>query len=344
MKPIRRPKTDKRFFSTAWGMSALLGILLFVACLSLRLGSAKMTWQDFFGALLWRDSFETQSLILYSVRLPRVLGGALAGMGLAASGVVLQTLTDNPLASPNVIGVNAGAGCGVVLCLSLIPLGGTFRLSLIPLFAFIGALLTALTVTVIGERAGGTRASVVLAGVAVTAALNALISGATLMDADLLSSYHSFSIGGFSGISYSELPIPALMILLCLLLLFAFGARLDLLSLGTGMAHTMGVNVKLVRILGVLCAAALAASAVSFAGLLGFVGLIVPHLARKLVGNRFRPLLFSSVILGGTVCVLADLLGRILLAPTEIPVGIMMALSGGPFFLFLLFRERGNLK
>ena len=344
MKPIRLPKTNKRFFSTLWGMSALLGILLFVMLLSLRLGSAAMPWDRFLGGLTRRVGFETESLILYSVRLPRILGGALAGMGLAASGVVLQTVTDNPLSSPNVIGVNAGAGCGVVLCLALIPMSGALRLSLLPLFAFLGALLTALAVIAIGERAGGTRASVVLAGVAVTAALNALISGATLMDADLLSSYHSFSIGGFSGIGYSELPVPALMILLCLLLLFVLGGRLDLLSLGAGMAHTMGVSVRLLRVLCVLCAAALAASAVSFAGLLGFVGLIVPHLARRLVGNRFRPLLLSSVLIGGVFCVLADLLGRLLLSPTEIPVGIMMALSGGPFFLFLLFRERGNLK
>ena len=340
MKPIRT-QTNKRFFCTAWGMLTLLSILLFSVLLSLRFGSTEMTWQSFFGALSRRSGLEIESLILYSVRLPRILGGALAGVGLALSGAVLQRVTDNALASPNVIGVNAGAGCGVVLCLALLPAVGWIQSVCIPVFAFAGALLTAVLVLLIGEKAGGTRATVILAGVAVTAMLNALISGVTLIDGDLLSSYHSFSIGGFSGISYRDLPIPAVIIGACLLILWLLGNRLDLLSLGGGAASVMGVNVKTLRILSVLCAAASAAAAVSFAGLLGFVGLIVPHLSRRLVGNRSRLHLLASALLGASVCVLADLLGRVLLAPTEIPVGIMMALAGGPFFLFLLFCRGG---
>ena len=343
MKTTRTQPNNKRFFRTVWGMLTLFGILLFSMLLSLRFGSADIPHGRFFAAL-WGNGSDTDRLILYSVRLPRVLGGALAGIALAASGVVLQTVTDNALASPNVIGVNAGAGCGVVLCLSLIPMSGMLRVSLLPLFAFLGALLTTLAVVLIGERTGGTRASVILSGVAVTALLNAVISGATLVDSDLLSSYNSFSIGGFSGVTYGELPIPALLVSACLLVLLLFSDRLDLFSLGTGMAQVMGVNVRALRMLCVLTSSALAASAVSFSGLLGFVGLIVPHIARRLTGNRFRPLLLASCFLGGTVCTLADLLGRLLLAPTEIPVGIMMAVVGSPFFLFLLFQKKGGWK
>lgn len=343
METTRTQPNNKRFFRTVWGMLTLFGILLFSMLLSLRFGSADMSWDRFFAAMGGIGD-ETDRLILYSVRLPRVLGGALAGIALAASGVVLQTVTDNALASPNIIGVNAGAGCGVVLCLSFIPMSGMLQMSLLPFFAFAGALLTTLAVVLIGERTGGTRASVILSGVAMTAMLNAIISGATLLDGDLLSSYNSFSIGGFSGVTYGELPIPTLLIGMCILLLMLFGTRLDLLSLGTGMASVMGVNVRALRVLCIMSASALAASAVSFSGLLGFVGLIVPHIARRLIGNRFRSLLPASCLLGGSVCVLADLLGRLLLAPTEIPVGIMMALVGAPFFLVLLFRQRGGVR
>lgn len=340
-KPNQR--SAKRFFRTPWGYILLTGVLIASALCALRFGSAEMSHDAFFGALFRMEGHQTNTLILYSLRLPRVLAGILAGVALSASGVMLQGVTDNGLASPNVIGVNAGAGIGVVCALLLLPAGYEWlSLSAIPAFAIVGALLSTLVVLLIATANGGTRASVVLAGVAVTALLNALIAGATLLDADLLVSYNAFSIGGFSGVTLRELILPASLTLVCFLACICLGERLDLLALGGGMASVMGVRVRVLRAVAVLCAATMAASAVSFAGLLGFVGLIVPHAARALVGNRTRHLLPTAALLGGSVCVLADLAGRVLLSPTEIPVGITMALVGAPFFLFLLLRKGGR--
>ena len=339
--PIKR--SNKRFFRTPWGYLILTVVLIASALCAWRFGSAEMSHGAFFGALFRMEGHETDVLILYSLRLPRVLAGILAGAALSASGVMLQCVTDNGLSSPNVIGVNAGAGFGVVCALMLLPAGCRWlTLSALPAFAIIGAFLSTLVVLLISAKNGGTRASVVLSGIAVTALLNALISGATLIDTDLLVSYNAFSVGGFAGVTMRELIAPALLTLVCFVVCMCLGERLDLLALGTGMASVMGVRVRVLRMVAILCAAAMAASAVSFAGLLGFVGLIVPHAARALVGNRVRYLLPTAALLGGSLCVLADLFGRMVLSPTEIPVGITMALVGAPFFLFLLLRRGGR--
>lgn len=333
----------QRFFCSPKGLAVLFAVLLSSSLCALRFGSAHMPWSEFFDALFLREGAETQSLILYSVRLPRILAGVLAGVGLSVSGVLLQGVTDNALASPNVIGVNAGAGFGVMLALAVLPSGlGLLRVSLLPVLAFAGAFLATVTVVLLSRRAGGGRFAVVLAGVAMSALLNALISGMTLLDADILSSYNSFSIGGFRGVQYHELLLPAVMILACLAVSLLLSARIDLLCLGNRGAAVMGVPVKGLRTACILCASASAAAVVSFAGLLGFVGLIVPHMARRLVGNKTSYLLLTSALLGATVTVLADLFGRVLLAPTEIPVGITMALLGAPFFLFLLLQRKGE--
>lgn len=320
---------------------SLVLLLLIIAILSLRFGSADMSTSEFFSALLSRDG--TASVIIYSVRLPRLLAGLVSGVGLALSGVLLQAVTDNPLASPNVIGVNAGAGFGVVLSLAVFPSAlGIASYILLPVFAFLFALLTTLAVLIISNAAGGTRSSVVLSGVAVTALLNAFISAVNLADTDILASYNAFSVGGFSGVTYLDLLIPSVIILICLLVSMLLSSGIELLCLGRAVASSLGVRVAPVRIISIILAAASAAAAVSFAGLLGFVGLIVPHIARFLVGHRMRRLIPASVLLGASLTVLADHIGRLIISPSELPVGIMMALVGAPFFIVLLFRKRGD--
>lgn len=342
---MRNKQSNKgTFFCSPKGILLLFGVLVLVSVCALRFGSVHMSTKRFWEALFLSTGAETDSLILYSVRLPRILAGVLAGIGLSVSGVLLQAVTDNALASPNVIGVNAGAGFGVILTLAVLPgAAGMLRLSLLPLFAFGGALLATFTVLLLSRCAGGGRSATVLSGVAVSALLNALISGMTLLNTDLLSSYNAFSIGGFRGVQYGELILPAVMIFLCLAASLLLSSGVDLLCLGHSTAALMGVRVGFLRTVCILCASASAAAAVSFAGLLGFVGLIVPHMARRLVGHRTRYLLIVSALLGGSVTVLADLGGRVLLAPTEIPVGITMALVGAPFFLFLLFQKKGEI-
>lgn len=316
-----------------------LGAVL-AACgvLALRYGSAAMPWGCFWQGLLRAPGFEAYTLILYTIRLPRILGGLLAGVGLSAAGVLLQSVTGNDLASPNIIGVNSGAGFAVILFLLCRP-GAVYAL---PLAAFFGAFLTTLLIAAMAGKTGGGKTGVILAGIAVTALLNAGISFISLLDADVLTAYNYFSIGSLSGLRLKSLVVPALVIGGSLLPALTAGRKIDLLCLGDGMAASLGLRVKGLRLLCLICASAAAGAVVSFAGLLGFVGLVVPHMARRLVGYGTRDQLAASALTGGIVVILADLGGRILFAPSELPVGIMMAVMGAPFFLWLLLRRKGE--
>lgn len=324
----------KKAIQKAGGVALLFLLLFFVSALALRLGSATLSSAAFWGGLFAREGFRTETLILYQLRLPRILGGILAGAGLSTAGVMLQGITGNDLAGPNIIGINAGAGFAVMLTLFFLPQATL----LLPMGAFIGAFLATLLILGIAARISFSRATVILAGVAVTALLNAGISLLSLLEPDLLATYNHFSIGGLSGILPERLPIPALIILISFATAVLFGKRIDALCLGDSLAASLGVRVKPMRTFVLLLASASAAAVVSFAGLLGFIGLVVPHLARRLTHGGIRAQLWVAAPLGGILTLLADLLGRILFAPSELPVGILLALLGAPFFFYLLWK------
>lgn len=316
---------------------ALCAALLVTAAFSaLRLGSVDMSWTAFFGALAGREGYAAQTLILRSIRLPRVLGGMLAGAGLSVSGVLLQSVTGNSLAGPNIIGVNAGAGFAVILLMYFAP----SAIALVPFGAFAGAFLTTLLIAALSARVNHSRATVILAGIAVTSMLNAGISLISLLDADVLSSYTFFSVGGLSGVRAERLTVPALFILAGLAAALLLSPGIDALTLGDGVASSLGVNVRALRLACLVIASACAAAAVSFAGLLGFVGLIVPHMARRMTGGGVGGRLGVSALFGAALVTGADLLGRTLIAPSELPAGIVMAFVGAPFFFWLLVRRR----
>ena len=313
-------------------------ILVFTVLISLRFGSAQMSWADFLSAILRCEGSETLTTILYSVRLPRISGAVLSGVGLAVSGVLLQAVTLNSLASPNIIGVNAGAGFAVILTMLFFPSGLYIR----PLIAFFGAFLTTALIVAVASRVGTSKSVVILAGIAVTTLLNAGISFISYFDNDLLSSYNSFSVGGVSGVNILELKIPFVIIALSFVAAVLISSEADVLCLGDSLALSLGVNVKVVRTLCLVIASASAAAVVSFAGLLGFVGLVVPHIGKKLVGSSLKDLLIVSALVGGTLVAVADLVGRVIFAPSEIPVGIVMAFVGAPFLFYLLLRRKNN--
>ena len=320
---------------------ALSSILLtVVAVLGLFLGSADISFIDVIRAVFGIDNGDNSVIILRSLRLPRVIGGIFAGAALATAGLLLQSATDNDLVAPNVVGINSGAGLSVMLVLCLFPTLST----LLPLAAFVGAAIAALLVVGLARGAGhsGSPASVVLAGVAVGALFGAGISFLSLLYPDALASYASFSVGGLSGVYFEDITLPMLIIAVFLVVGFAMTPRLNLLALGDDMAASMGVRVAVLRTLSVLVAAALAASAVSYVGLIGFVGLMIPHIARRLIGSDNRVLYPLSAILGAALVTLADILGRVLFAPTELPCGILISALGAPFFLFLLIRRRSH--
>jgi iron complex transport system permease protein len=321
-------------------MAVLVTAALAAVLLGLSLGSEPLTLGQVVRGVLRVDWNAKESLILWVVRLPRVAGCALAGCALAVSGLLLQTATGNPLAGPNVIGVNAGAGFAMVLGMCFAPMA----FALHGLMAFFGALACAALILLLAGRVGGGRVTVVLAGVAVSALLNAGISLLKLMYPDLAPAYNYFSVGGISGITFPELALPALTVLTVIGAAAVLARRLDLLCLGDPLAAGLGVRVKLLRAVALLLASASAAAAVSFAGLLGFVGLMVPHMVRAFLKcNTVGKQLPACALLGAALVILADLLGRVLFAPSEVPAGIVTAMLGAPFFFGLLLQRRNRL-
>ena len=315
-------------------ISSSLASLIICVLLGITLGSANVGFIDSLLALFGIETGNNSVVIVQSLRLPRVLGAVFAGAALAVSGLLLQSATGNDLTAPNIIGINSGAGLFVMLTLCLLP-----SLSvLLPFAAFAGAVLAAVLVLGLSAREGrvASRTTVVLAGVSVGALMSAGISFLSLLYPDVLASYTAFSVGGLSGVYFEDIALPMLIISAFLVLGFLLTPSLNLLALGDDMAASMGVKVTKLRILALLIAAVLASSAVSYVGLIGFVGLIVPHAARKLAGSDNRVLLPLSAILGGVLVTLADLISRILFAPTELPCGILISALGAPFFLFLL--------
>lgn len=310
-------------------------ILLLTVVISLLCGSSKMNIIDCIIGLFTNKNI-TFSIIMRNVRLPRIIASILAGIGLSVSGLIIQSITDNSLASPNIIGVNSGAGLFVILLLFLLP--NMYYLT--PFASFIGAFLTTLIIIIISQKINNNKSTIILTGVAITALFNGVISLITLLDNDVLSTYKYFSIGGLNGVTFDLLYIPLLLIVLSITIFYIFVSKIEILSLGDELAKSLGINIKFIKFIALVCASCLASSVVSFAGLLGFVGLVVPHISRKIINGNLKQNLIGSILLGAIVMLIADTIGRCLFLPTELPVGIVMSFIGGPFFLYLLLRRK----
>lgn len=318
------------------GLIALLAALLLLSGVAnLAFGAVPIPPGEVIAALLGRGSGTTASIVLYA-RLPRLCGCLLAGAALACAGVIIQGVLNNPLAAPNVIGVNSGAGLATALCCALAP--GAVRWT--PLAAFLGALVGVLLVLFIAERAGAARITLVLAGVAMSSMFGAGIDAVVTFVPDALSGYTDFRVGGVKNLSMARLAPAFWVILIALLIALSLSNELDLLLLGRETAQSLGLPAKWLRLALLMVAAALAGAAVSFAGLLGFVGLLVPHIMRRLLGEDSFPLLLSSALGGGLLLTVCDLASRLIFAPFELPLGVVLSLAGGPFFIWLLLKQR----
>lgn len=307
------------------------------ALCSLCLGAARLMPSELWQAVVSGPA-HTAGYIFWYVRLPRTAGCLLAGAAMAVSGAVIQGVLHNRLASPSIIGVNAGAGLAVTVCCALGAISGW----VIAGAAFCGAMVTVTVIVLVAQKAGASRTTVILGGVAVNATLNSICEGITTLVPDIAMMTADFRTGGFGSVSYLRLIPAAFGIFLALALLFALHNELDVLTLGDETAHSLGLRVHRMRPLLLGLAAMLSGCAVSFAGLLGFVGLIVPHAVRKLVGSESRFLLPMCAIAGAGFVTFCDLAARLLFAPYELPVGILLSMLGGPFFLFLLLKQKGG--
>jgi len=315
---------------------SVMGALCVVSFLiSVGKGSLDISAVQVFKAIFLEDNTLNHQII-WNVRLPRTLTAGLVGICLSLSGAILQGVLRNPLAAPNIIGVSAGAGFMAYLVLIIFP----DLYYLVPAAAFGGALIATMMIYLLAWRQGAHPMRLVLAGVAISALLGAGINALMIFYPDRLAGIVGFMVGGLSGRTWPHFhllwPYAALGIFIALLL----PQKLNILLLGDEVANGLGLHVERMRIIFIALASLLAASAVSVVGLLGFVGLIVPHTARLIIGPDYRYLFPATAMLGATMVILCDTVARLLFDPVEIPAGIIMAILGGPFFLYLL-RERG---
>lgn len=314
--------------------------LLLSAVLSVCLGASGMSLRTLWGALLSGPGKSAASRILWYVRLPRTAACILSGAALATSGTVIQKVLANHLASPGIIGVNAGAGLAVAVCSAM----GWFSAWAIAGGSFAGAMIATFLVVLASRKSNASRTTVVLGGVAVTACLNAVTEAIITMVPDAALASVDFRVGGFSAVNQSRLLPAAILILGGVALVCTLTNELDVLSLGDDTAQALGMRASLMRNLLLTVAALLAGASVSVAGLLSFVGLIVPHIARMLVGNDSGRLVPFCALLGGGYVTICDLASRLIFAPYELPTGIIMSFLGGPFFIWLLLKKKDKQK
>lgn len=327
---MERIRTNKNKF-----IAALLVLFVIVWLLSVKIGAVSISMGQIVDILFRGEQSAAQRILLY-VRIPRACGAALCGMGLAVSGAVIQTILGNPLAGPNIIGVNAGAGFMVVLCGTLLP--GMY--GILPAAAFAGAFMTVVFVYFLARYTGSSKITLVLSGVAVNSLLNAATDVVYTFDADSLVRSNGFRIGGLSGVNTSVLVPAGICIVVAIIITASLHNEMEVLSLGDASAKTLGLPTTFYRFVFLALAAVLAGASVSFAGLLGFVGLIIPHIARIFVGDECKYFIITSAICGALLVMICDLAARTLFAPYELPAGIVLSFIGAPFFIWLLIYQR----
>ncbi|MDO5051324.1 MAG: iron ABC transporter permease [Pseudoclavibacter sp.] len=318
----------------------LLLVVPLVCLLAVGLGQLPASPGRVLGVLLGDASDPTLTTVVWRLRLPRVLLGLCVGAALAASGCALQAIVRNDLADPYLLGISSGASLGAALAI----VGGLGALAVgAATGAFAGALLALLLVLFLlggGRRLSGSR--LVLSGLTVGYFLAALTNLVVVLsdDRDAVRAVTFWMLGSLSQASWQDLPAPAVSCCAALLLLVLWARRLDAVGLGDDVARSLGTDPRRLRGRVAIVSAIAVAAAVSVSGSVGFVGLVVPHLARRLVGAGHRLLLPACALLGAVVLVLADALARTVLAPREIPLGVLTALVGTPMLMLLLRRHQ----
>lgn len=334
--PSQNPNADVR---ALWlGASALA--LFILSVVALRFGLRPTGWAPIWPALTAFEPLNPDQIVIREIRLPRLIGAVLAGASLGMAGALMQGMTRNPLADPGILGVNAGASMGVVLC--ILVLGVTDPASFVWI-ALGGGFAAAALVFLLGGGNQANPARLILAGAAVSALFLALSRSLLLVSQQTLDVYRFWVLGGFDGIDFNTLNALLPFFLAGVILALISGFALNALMLGDDVARGLGVRVGLSQILIGLTIVVLCGATVSMAGPIAFVGLIVPHLARRIAGADMRWILVFSASLGALLMVSADLLGRLALFGGNMQAGVMSALIGGPI-LILLVRRNGVRK
>lgn len=320
---------------------SLLGLILATITISLGTGYSSLSYDRLFAAFTGQGTFK-EEFVLYSIRLPRILITLLAGMALALAGAILQSITRNDLADPGIIGINSGAGVAIAVFFLYVPVDAGSFVYVLPAVAFAGAMVTALLIYAFSynKRTGLQPVRLVLIGIGFSMALSGimivLISSAEREKVDFIANWLAGNIWG------TDWPF-ILAILPWLLVLIPFtlykANRLNMLNLSEPVAVGLGVSIERERLVLLMTAVALAAAAVSVTGGIAFIGLMAPHIAKSLVGPRHQMFLPLAILIGGWLLLVADTFGRNLLEPSGIPAGIMAALIGAPYFIYLLLKK-----
>jgi iron complex transport system permease protein len=319
------------------GLVAAFAVLGLVILLSLAVGARSIppatSWQ-----LLWHNDGSAQASIIHDLRMPRTVIGLLAGAALGLSGALMQALTLNPLAEPGLLGVNLGASTGVVIAIAFVGVGSVGGYLW---FAFAGAGLTSIAVFMLGSTGrSATPERQVLAGVAITAVLGSFVYGVLVTDAEAFDRFRFWDVGSLADVEPGTIWRVAPFIVVGLVLALALGPPLNALALGEETGRALGANVLRTRAFGMLAVTLLCGAATAATGPIWFVGLAVPHLARMITGPDQRWVLLYSMLLAPALLLSADVLGRVLVAPSELEVGIVTAFLGAPVFILLARRRR----
>ncbi|WP_409251700.1 FecCD family ABC transporter permease [Bacillus sp. SCS-153A] len=316
-------------------------ILACTMALSILYGASDIDLLTIWLSLTQFDASIPSHQIIMNLRIPRILAGALIGAALAVSGSIMQGMTRNPLASPSIMGVTAGAMFMMAIALALMPSASTLTLMM---WAFLGAGIGTSVVFLVGSisKSGLTPAKLALAGTAVTALFTS-ISSAITIHFNIAKDISFWYAGGLSGIQWVHINLLAPVTLVGMIIALMLGRSISALSLGEDMARGMGHRTSLIKFIGTVVVMLLTGAAVSVSGTIGFIGLVIPHITRFLVGADYRFIIPCSAVLGGILLVAADTLSRMINPPFETPVGTVTALVGVPFFLYLARKEGRNI-
>lgn len=319
--------------------AAVILILLAAIAASMLVGAREIPPASVWEALLQPDADSADHIVVLTQRLPRTVIGIVAGAALALAGTLMQGLTRNPLADPGLLGVNAGASVAV---LTAITFFGISQPAGFVWFAFGGATVAAIIVAVIGTRGaeGGNPAKLALTGAAVTAGLTAVTTLILTTSIQALDVYRYWAVGGLTARGLDTVAVVALPVVVGAVIAFGCARGLDLISLGDATASGLGQNIARTRTLGVIATVLLCGAATSVAGPIVFLGLLVPHALRAVVGDDYRRLMVIGAPAGAAVLVIADVVGRVIAPPGEVQAGIVVAFIGAPVLIALVLRRR----
>ena len=310
-------------------------VLCFTILISLRIGSIDISFKELIDGMFLSEQ-SNNFLIIRDLRMPRVLSAVLIGGNLAVAGALLQTTMKNPLADPGIIGISSGASLGAIAVMVIFTDLIKYKI----IIAFIGGIIAACLVYLIGEDKGFSPVRIILAGVCVNSILNALSSMVTVFNSAGVSSIQTWLLGSLVNVTWNDFKILALYtivgIALCLLVI----KSCDLMGLGDKTAQSLGLNVNRVRVMITFVAVFLTSISTGVGGVISFVGLVIPHICRFLIGSSHKFLIPFSYFMGGFLLLVADTVSRNIFRPYEIPVGLTMCLVGGPFFIYILRRSK----